>query len=102
MNTQPSLIRKFADELRDIWRTRNARARIVLYQLDGFVLALLTLGNCAIGETISSVLWRMEANGKFMGKFRPALDWLFHVTLNDADHCKGAYQTYLRITGAQR
>lgn len=90
------------DELQDIWRTRNARTRIILYQLDGFALALLTLGNCAIGETISSVLWRMEANQKFMGRFRPVIDWLFLKALDDADHCKGAYQTYLRITGAKR
>lgn len=94
--------RRVKDELQDIWRTRNARTRIILYQLDGFALALLTLGNCAIGETISSVLWRMDVNGKFMGKFRPVIDWLFLKALDDADHCKGAYQTFLRITGAQQ
>ena len=88
------------DELRDIWQTRNARTRIILYQADGLALALVTLGRCAIGDTISSTAWRLEQAGKFWGCMRPVIDWLFSGM--EADHCKGAYQTYLRITGASR
>lgn len=90
------------DELRDIWQTRNARTRIFLYQLDGLALAIITLGRCAIGDTISSTAWRLEQAGKFWGCSRAPIDWIFRKLLGEVDHCHKAHQTFLRITGAQR
>ena len=78
-----------------------SRTLTILYTLDSFVLAILTLGNCAVGDTLSSKAWQLEQKGRTHGRvFRIAIDWLFSGM--EADHCKGAYQTYLRITGAQR
>ena len=89
------------DELRDIWQTRNARTRIILYQLDGLALAIVTLGRCQIGDTLSSKAWQLEQKGRTHGRvFRIAIDWLFSGM--EADHCHKAYLTFLRITGAQR
>ena len=73
----------------------------ILYTLDSFVLALITLGNCEVVDTLSSKAWQLEQKGRTHGRvFRIAIDWLFSGM--EADHCKGAYQTYLRITGALR
>ena len=89
------------DELRDIGRTRHDRARSVLYQLDSFMLALITLGRMEIGDTLSSKAWQLEQKGRTHGRvFRIAIDWLFSGM--EADHCHKAYLTFLRITGAQR
>lgn len=77
-----------------------SRLLIILYQLDGFILSLLTLGNCRIGETISSVAYALEADGRWLGKIlRPAIDTLLFF---DRDHCYGAWLTFQRITGANR
>lgn len=77
------------------------RLLIILYCLDSLALAILTLGNCRIGETISSVAWSLEVNGKPLGKvLRPVIDWLMRPV--EKDHCFGAYRTFLRITGASR
>lgn len=84
------------DELHDIWRTRNARTRIWLYQLDGFALACLTLGNCEIGDTLSSKAWQLDQRGRTHGRvFRRLIDWIFSCA--EDDHCAKAYQSYLRI-----
>lgn len=77
------------------------RTLTILYSLDAFVLAVLTLGNCKIGETISSVAWELDHDGKRLGKIlRPTIDWFFHGI--EVDHCLQALQTYLRISGSKR
>ena len=78
-----------------------SRALTILYTLDSFVLALITLGNCEVGDTLSSKAWQLAQKGRTHGRvFRIAIDWLFSGM--EADHCHKAYLTFLRITGAQR
>lgn len=75
------------------------RLLIVLYTLDSLVLALLTLGNCKIGETLSSVAWVTESDGKLVGRvLRPVFDTLLWF---EPDHCYNAWLTYRRITNSQ-
>lgn len=63
------------------------RILIALIALDSLALAIITLGYCKRGETISAALWSLEKNGKFMGRiFRPVIDWLF--TWIERDHCR--------------
>lgn len=77
-----------------------SRLLVILYQLDGLLLALLTLGNCQIGETISSVTYSLEADGKALGKIlRPVID---NILFFDRDHCYESWLTFKRITGANR
>jgi len=81
----------------------NIRKRILMiaYLIDSAILGLLTLGQCRVGETISSVAWDLEASGKPLGRIiRPAIDLLMRPF--ERDHCLGAYKTYLKITGASR
>lgn len=78
-----------------------SRALTLAYIFDNLLLAVITLGRCQIGDTLSSKAWQLEQKGRTHGRvFRIAIDWLFSGM--EADHCKGAYQTYLRITGASR
>ena len=66
----------------------NIRRRVLILAiaLDHLALAIITLGNCARGETISASAWRQEQAGKIQGKLaRPAIDWLF--TWIERDHC---------------
>ncbi len=78
--------------------TVNARVRIIVYVLDNLILALITLGGCKIGETISSVCWDLEVSGKPLGKIlRPVVDLLLRPL--EKDHCQKAYKSYLIITG---
>lgn len=73
-----------------------SRTLIVLYSLDSFVLALITLGNCEIGDTLSSKAWQLEQKGRTHGKvFRKLIDWFF--ALVEPDHCHQAHLTYRRI-----
>jgi len=66
------------------------RVLTILIALDCFLFALLTLGNCKRGETISAAAWSLERDGKVLGRvFRPAIDWLF--TAIEADHCFVSY-----------
>ena len=62
----------------------------VLYALDCFLFALLTLGGSYPSESFSSAAYRAESMGKLYGKTRPAIDWLFSL-LGQKDHCKQAY-----------
>ena len=76
------------------------RLMIILYQLDGLVLALLTLGNCRVGETISSVAFALETDDRWLGRvLRPVIDTLFFF---DRDHCYHAWVTFRKITGQTR
>lgn len=76
-----------------------SRTLTILYILDNLVLAILTLGNCQVGETLSSVAWELELDGKPLGKImRPLIDALFHLI--EKDHCFHAWRTFLKITKA--
>ena len=67
-----------------------SRTLIILIAIDHMIFALLTLGNCRRGETMSAAAWRLEGKGKWQGKVtRPAIDWLF--TWVEADHCFVSY-----------
>ncbi len=100
MNRVIKVIYSLWDELRDIWTRRRERLGVILYQLDGFALAVVTLGRCAIGDTISSTAWRLEQAGKFWGRLRKPIDWVFLRLLGEVNHCQAAHRTFLRITGA--
>lgn len=77
-----------------------SRTLTLLYILDNFLLALVTLGNCEIGDTLSSKAWQLEQKGRTHGKvFRSLIDWMF--SLVEKDHCMQAHQTYLRIRGGR-
>lgn len=68
-------------------RQRLLIALIALIAVDHLVLVLLTLGNCARGETISASAWRQEQAGKLQGRIaRPVIDWLF--TWVERDRCR--------------
>lgn len=76
------------------------RFLIFLYLLDCLILAVVTLGNCKIGETLSSVAWVLEQDNKVLGRaLRPLIDFLMRLP-DGPDHCKRAQDTYLKITGA--
>ena len=62
----------------------------VLLALDNFVFALVTLGGSYPFESFSSAAYRAESMGKFYGKARPAIDWIFEL-LGQREHCKQAY-----------
>ena len=66
------------------------RILIALIAIDHLVLVLITLGNCARGETISASAWRQEQAGRIQGRiFRPLIDWLF--TWIERDHCSESW-----------
>lgn len=76
-----------------------SRTLTILYILDNLALALLTLGRCQVGDTLSSKAWQLEGRGRLQGRIaRPVIDWLFSPL--ERDHCAQAYRTFLRITGA--
>lgn len=62
----------------------------VLLALDNFLFAVVTLGGSYPSESFSSAAYRAETMGKFYGKARPAIDWLFGW-LGQTEHCKKAY-----------
>lgn len=75
------------------------RLLTILYILDNLVLAILTLGACKVGETLSSVAWELELDGKLMGKImRPVIDWFLGWA--EKEHCLLAWRTYQKITKA--
>ena len=68
------------------------RQRLLIFAIavDHLVLVLITLGNCARGETISASAWRQEQAGKLQGRIaRPFIDWLF--TWVERDHCNQSW-----------
>ena len=67
------------------------RLLILLIAIDHLALAVITLGYCHRGETISAAAWSLEQNGKLQGKVsRPVIDWLF--TWIERDHCQVSYR----------
>ena len=62
----------------------------LLIAVDQLVWVLLTLGNGHPDETISAALWRLELEGKLVGRcFRPVVDLLFWF---DHEHCYNAWR----------
>ena len=67
------------------------RAINVVFALDVFLCALLTLGGSYPSESFSSAAYRAEGRGEFYGRTRVAIDWIFRVFFDEVDHCKNAY-----------
>ena len=74
------------------------RILIALIALDHLALAVITLGNCKRGETISAAAWSLEQNDKLQGRiFRPCIDWLF--TWIERNHCYVSWMSEKHIYG---
>ena len=71
------------------------RQRLLIFAIavDHLALVLITLGNCARGETISASAWRQEQAGKLQGRIaRPVIDFLFAQILRlERDHCSESW-----------
>ncbi len=62
------------------------RVLCIAIALDIFLLSLITLGGSKRNETISSCLWTLEKDGRFIGKaLRPVVDWFFSKL--ERNHC---------------
>ena len=62
----------------------------LLIALDQLAWVLLTLGRGHPDETISAAAWRMEQQGKLVGRIlRPLIDLLFLPI--ERDHCRKAW-----------
>lgn len=68
------------------------RLKNILIALDQLLYTIITLGSGNPDETCSSAAYRMEAEGKFFGFFRPIIDTLFFF---DDNHCKESYENEL-------
>lgn len=64
----------------------------ILLSIDCCLFSILTLGGAYTSESFSSAAWRAELNGKFYGKFRKVIDWLFGF-LGQKDHCRVAFES---------
>ena len=72
------------------------RLLILLIAIDHLIFAVLTLGSCRRGETISAAVWALAQNGKLQGRiFRPVIDWLF--TWIERNHCQVSYESEKHI-----
>ena len=67
----------------------------ILFALDCFVFALLTLGGSYPSESISSAAYRAEKNGVMFGNVRPLIDWVFLHFAGQQNHCEMAYSHVL-------
>ena len=75
------------------------RILIALIALDHLALAIITLGHCKRGETISAAAWALEQDGKLQGRiFRPVIDWLF--TWVERDHCYVSWMSEKHMYGS--
>jgi hypothetical protein len=64
----------------------------LLIALDQLAYVVITLGHGSPDETISSAAWRLEQDGRIIGKLaRPFIDALFWVA--ERDHCRKAYES---------
>lgn len=64
----------------------------LLIAFDQFLWVVLTFGKGYPDETISAAAWRMEQQGKFVGKIlRLVIDFLFLPL--ERDHCRKAYES---------
>ena len=67
-----------------------------LIWIDVKIFALITLGNCRKGETISAACWDMYLAGKWQGKlFVPIIDGLFYLI--QKEHCRKAWAWQIHI-----
>lgn len=58
----------------------------ILIAIDQLFWVILTLGHGSPDETISAAAWRLEQEGRFIGKvLRPVIDFLFYFI--EKDHC---------------
>ena len=59
----------------------------LLIALDQLAWVIVTIGNGSPDETISAAAWRMEQQGKLVGRIlRPLIDALFRPL--ERDHCR--------------
>ncbi len=71
--------------------TVRRRVLIILIAVDHLALAVVTLGRCVRGETISAALWSLERDGKLQGRIgRPLVDALFSPL--EREHCKASWE----------
>lgn len=83
-------------KLGNLARELIKRFLLIFYVFDNLVLALITLGKCEIGETLSSCAWEIERDGK--GAFwRKTFD--FCLRWAETDHCRRAWVTYQKLRG---
>lgn len=71
----------------------NRRVRIfqILLALDHFALAIFTAGDCKPYEMISSALWSLELDKKWVGRIgRPIVDF-GALLLGSTNHCFKSY-----------
>jgi hypothetical protein len=64
----------------------------ILFSIDCTLFTIATLGKAYPYESFSSAAYRGEKYGKFYGKARPIIDWLFAKLLGQTDHCRIAYE----------
>jgi hypothetical protein len=82
-------------------KTLQSRLLIILIALDHLALALLTLGHCVRGETISAALWSLELGGKWPGRLgRPLVDALFYPL--QRQHCQQCWQSERHLYAAHQ
>lgn len=69
------------------------RLLIAAIAVDHLVLVIITLANCARGETISASAWRQEQAGKIQGRIaRPVIDFIFeYVLFLESNHCSESW-----------
>lgn len=67
----------------------------LLIALDQLAWVIVTLGKGKPDETISAALWRMEQEGKLVGRIlRPLIDALFRPI--EKDHCRKSFESERR------
>ncbi len=67
----------------------------LLIAIDQLAWVIITLGNGSPDETISAAAWRMEQQGKLVGRtLRPLVDLLFRPL--ERDHCRKSFESEVR------
>jgi len=73
----------------------NTRILHLLIAFDQFLFSLFSLGGSWPDETISAACWRIERDGKKIGKiFRPFLDFIFSPL--EKEHCYESYMSEVK------
>lgn len=69
----------------------NQRIINFLICLDQLIFNIITLGSSSPDETMSAAAYRLEQDGKLIGKiFRPLIDYMFFF---DPKHCEESYKS---------
>jgi hypothetical protein len=84
-----SILNEVLNKALNLGYNLKRRTLNILIALDSFLYVLCTLGEGYPSETFSSAAYRAEKQGKFYGRARPFIDWLFCSL--EQDHCKQAY-----------